>query len=262
MPSQNVQAKTYASTQRAQAPKQKYIHSPNKPATDRQIDTIHSMALRQDKNPVELAQRLCGKPLEHYSNIYKNLDPLETAQRCNLSFDEKDGAFNIRIVGEEHRALFPEFALLNSAGNEVENPYEKILFIRYLCEGKYFPARGKQLSYNEIPWGNVYYRNFKGRCLKRCASAFGKDIPSFKNIMELNKELRAGLLPQGDAGYRFEFINDLFVSIILWGPDDEFPPSAQILFDDNFVFAFTAEDIAAVGEVLIERLKQYKEVYT
>jgi hypothetical protein len=198
------------------------------------------------------------KPLEHYTGRYKNLNPQEIERRCNLSFDEKEGAFGLRILGKEHRALYPDFALLDPVGEIVKSPYENILFLRYLCEGKYFPAQGKQLSYNEIPWGNVYYRNFEGRCLKRCAASFGKDIPAFKNLMEKNSRLRAEALATGDAGYRFEFLNGLFVSIILWGADDEFPPSAQILFDDNFVFAFTAEDIAVVGEVIIEGLKSLR----
>jgi hypothetical protein len=195
-------------------------------------------------------------PLEHYANLYKNLDPREIANRCNLLFDEKEPAFSLRILGKEHRAIYPEFALLETAqGQAVKTPYENILFLHYLCEGKYFPAQGKQLSYHEIPWGNVYYRNFEGRCLKRCAMNFGEDIPAFKNMMEKSPQLRAEALGKGDAGYRFEFLNGLFVSILLWGADDEFSPSAQMLFDDNFVFAFTAEDIAAVGEVIIERLK-------
>jgi hypothetical protein len=50
-------------------------------------------------------------------------------------------------------------------------------------------------------------------------------------------------------------MNGLFISLLIWAGDDEFPPSAQILFDDNFVFAFTAEDLAVVGEVTISRLK-------
>jgi hypothetical protein len=77
--------------------------------------------------------------------------------------------------------------------------------------------------------------------------------------MEKNPWLRVEVLGKGDAGYRFEFLNGLFVSILLWGADDEFPPSAQILFDDNFVFAFTAEDIAVVGEVIIEGLKSLRD---
>jgi hypothetical protein len=204
-----------------------------------------------------------GVPFHHYAELYKNLDPLEIAGRCNLGFDAGASAFKLRILGQEYRALFPEFSLLDSSGGEVQSPAEKILFLRYLCEGKYFPSQGKQLSYNEIPWGNVYYRNFEGRCLKRCAFTFGKDIPAFKKRMEKNPLLRAETLSKGDtgthamshAGYRFEFLNGLFVSILLWGADDEFPPSAQMLFDDNFVFAFTAEDIAVVGEVIIDELK-------
>ena len=38
--------------------------------------------------------------------------------------------------------------------------------------------------------------------------------------------------------------------------DDEFPPSAQILFSDNFPAAFTqGEDMAVVGDVTIDMLK-------
>jgi hypothetical protein len=195
-------------------------------------------------------------PFEHYARLYKNLDPTEAALRCGLSFDE--GAFRLRILGREHRAFFPEFSLIDPLGRAVESPYEKILFIRYLCEGKYFPAQGRRLAYNEIPWGNVYYRNFEGRCLKRCAFTFGRDIAGFKALIEGNSELRAEALDTGDAGYRFEFINGLYINLIIWGADDEFPPSAQMLFDDNFVFAFTAEDLAAVGEMIIGRLKGMK----
>ena len=108
-------------------------------------------------------------------------------------------------------------------------PYEKILFIHFLCEGKYFPSQGRRLAYNEVPWGGVYYRNFEGRCLKRCAFTFGKDIQGFKKMIEQNPQLKAELLPTGDAGYRFEFINGLFISLMLWGADDEFPLGADPL---------------------------------
>jgi hypothetical protein len=131
-----------------------------------------------------------------------------------------------------------------------------ILILRYLCEGKYSGETGRRLSYNEVPWGPVYYRNFDGRCLKRLAYGFGKDIARFKAIIEGAPGLKAEKLPQGDAGYRLEFLSGLYISLILYAEDDEFPPSAQILFDDNFVSAFTAEDLAVVGEVLIDKLKR------
>jgi hypothetical protein len=194
------------------------------------------------------------EPMRHYMAIYQNLDPQEIAQRCNLGFDGT--AFSLRILGTEYRVPHPEFALLDVDGKETANAYEKILVIRYLCEGKLFPSQGKQLSYNEFPWGAVYYRNFEGRCLKRCAFAFGRDISRFVSMIGQNPQLCAAPLDMGDAAYRLEFISGLYVTMILWQEDDEFPPSAQILFDDNWVFAFTAEDLAVVGEVLVDRLKK------
>jgi hypothetical protein len=135
-----------------------------------------------------------------------------------------------------------------------------ILILRYLCGGRYYRENGKRLSYNEVPWGPVYYRNFDGRCLKRLAYGFGNDIPRFRRIIETAPGLKAEKLPQGDAGYRIEFLSGLFISLIVYAADEEFPPSAQILFDDNFVFAFTAEDLAVAGEVVIDRLKHMGQV--
>ena len=196
-----------------------------------------------------------NKPLSHYLSIYENLDPQETARRCNIEFNSETGCFSLRILGVEYRVPHPGFALLDPDENETTDSYAKILFIRYLCEGKYFPSQGKQLSYNEFPWGDVYYRNFVKRCLKPCASVFGRDIANFVKMIERNPQLRAETREGGDAAYRLEFISGLYITVILWRGDDEFPPSSQILFDDNFVFAFTAEDLAVAGSVLVERLK-------
>jgi hypothetical protein len=200
-----------------------------------------------------------GNPLRYYEAIYQKLEPGEIAQRCGLEFNMETSRFSLRVLGTEYSVPHPEFALLDSDGHESAgeaSDYEKILFLRYLCEGKYFPSQGKRLSYNEIPWGSVYYRNFEGRCLKRCARVFGKDIQKFVKMVENNRNLHAEPLNIGDASYRLEFINGLYITLILWSADDEFQPSAQLLFDDNFVFAFTAEDIAVAAEVLTDRLKK------
>ena len=42
-----------------------------------------------------------------------------------------------------------------------------------------------------------------------------------------------------------------------WEGDDEFPPSSQILFSDNFPVSFAAEDMAVMGDVIIGSLKAF-----
>jgi len=45
--------------------------------------------------------------------------------------------------------------------------------------------------------------------------------------------------------------------MLLWEGDDEFPPSSQILFSDNFPVSFAAEDMAVMGDVIIGSLKAF-----
>jgi hypothetical protein len=206
-------------------------------------------------------------PLAHYQGLYEKLDPRSIAERCGLPFEQTgagEGFFLLRLLGTGYRAAFPVFDLrsVREPGETLGDPAERVLLSRYLCEGKYFASRGKQLSYNDVPSGPLYYRNFEGRCLKRAAFTFGNDPALFRRIVENLPGLRFEALDKGDAGYRFEFLNGLCMSLLLWAGDEEFPPSAQMLFDDNFVFAFAAEDLAVAGEVVIRRFKAFKQALT
>jgi len=192
--------------------------------------------------------------MDWYRNIYRTHDPAEIASRCNLPFD--GASFTLRIMGRTCLAGYPEYSLLQinpaAAGNNEIRGFEKILFLRYLCEGRYAKPTGRQLSYREVPWGDLYFNNFENRCIKRLAGKFGNNVETFKKIME--EKLNAEKLDKSDAGYRFEFSSGLYMSFLLWAADDEFPASAQILFDDNFPMAFTAEDMAAAGDIAINHL--------
>ena len=100
-----------------------------------------------------------------------------------------------------------------------------------------------------------YYRQFYGRCMMRLARMFGNRLADFRNIMEgLN-----GIPRQyGDAAYEFEFLEGLRLCFVLWEGDEEFPPSAQILFSDNFPVAYAAEDAAYIGDVVLDYMKKEK----
>jgi len=187
-----------------------------------------------------------------FQDIYKTMDPQEISARCRLPYD--GSSFHIRIMNKQYLADFPDFLMRTENGDKPikTGGYDKILFIRFLCEGKFAESTGKQLSYREIPWGDLYFQNFDGRCIQRLARKFGSNMEMYKKIME--EKLNAEKLKQSDAGYRFEFCSGLYMSFLLWAADDEFPASAQILFDDNFPHAFTAEDCAVAGEVALNHM--------
>ena len=51
----------------------------------------------------------------------------------------------------------------------------------------------------------------------------------------------------GDVAYELSIYPGYQIQMILWEGDDEFPPSSQILFSDNFPVSFAAEDMAVMG---------------
>ena len=105
-----------------------------------------------------------------------------------------------------------------------------------------------------MPWGEVYLRQFDGRCIKRLAFTYGNRLKDFKEIME---HIHAVPVDYGDIAYQVEIFPGYVVQMILWEGDDEFPPSSQILFSDNFPVSFAAEDMAVMGDVIIGSLKAF-----
>ena len=198
-------------------------------------------------------------PLEHYLSEYRNIDPKEAAERCGVEYDEEKQQFHIRLMGFRYLVDFPEFAVHKEDENEegafllLDMVPAKIIVLRFLISAQVVKSSGKYLTYREVPWGEVYFRQFEGRCLMRLKFGFGFKLDKFAEGME--KILGVKKLSLGDVSYEFEFINGLHVRFILWAGDEEFPPSSQILFEDNFPYAYQAEDLAVVGDISISTLK-------
>ena len=198
-------------------------------------------------------------PYEHYMEIYRGLNPEDISSRANIPYNAESRTFTLRLMGVTYQVSWPDYEVRHLDREDLQYyPLEgaanaRILVLRYLTEGAAAPATGKFLTYREVPWGEVYFKQFQGRCLFRLAYGFGNKLQKFREIME---KLGARKLPHGDAGYEFEFLNGLYLQFFLWEGDEEFPPSAQILFSDNFPVAFVmGEDMAVVGDVSIGALK-------
>lgn len=196
-------------------------------------------------------------PYEHYLERFKREDPLVISGRTQIPYDEERKIFTLRLMGSTYEISWPEYEVHAKEDSIGQYPLEqasnaRILVLRYLLEGSAAPSSGNFLTYREVPWGEVYFKQFQGRCIFRLAYGFGGKIPKFREVME---RLGATRTRFGDCSYEFEFLNNLYLRFILWEGDDEFPPSAQILFSDNFPVAFHGEDMAVVGDISIGMIK-------
>lgn len=197
-------------------------------------------------------------PFEHYVALFRQANPVDISNRTNVPYNRERQCFTIRFMNTPYRVTWPDYQITHLEETVGYYPLEdmvaaKILILRYLLEGCYAPPSGKFFTYREMPWGEVYFRQFQGRCIMRLAFGFGNKLQKFQEVME---KLGAVRLTDGDCSYQLELLEGLFLRFILWEGDEEFPPSSQILFSDNFPLAFAGEDMAVVGDITIGTFKK------
>jgi hypothetical protein len=198
-------------------------------------------------------------PWEHYLEEFGKISPEDIANRLEIPYDSEKGFFTLNFLGTAYEISYPDFTVRHLDEKAGFYPleemiYAKILTIRFLIGGHASKGSGKFRTYREMPWGEVYLRQFDGRCIKRLAFSYGNRLGDFSAIME---HLGCAKAAHGDCAYEIEIYPDYRIQMILWEGDDEFPPSAQILFSDNFPVSFQAEDMAVMGDVIIGAMKSY-----
>lgn len=199
-------------------------------------------------------------PFEYYLEKYSALNPEEAAARLNILYDAETRKFRFRFMGLEYEAGYPKFDVKvldpdKEEGNLLMNSLPaKTFILRYLLEGQYVKSSGKYMTFREYPtYGELYMKPFNGRCLMRLTYGFGYKLPVFDAAMQ--KFPGAKKISMGDVAYEFEVVNGYRMRFIFWEGDEEFPPSAQILYSDNFQFGFHAEDLVVAGDLSITTLK-------
>lgn len=195
-------------------------------------------------------------PWEHYLEEYQKIDPEEAAARCRIPYDPQSRKFSVRMMGVDYTVSFPDFEVATEEKGFAalrDMVPAKILVAHFLESGCYNPLTGTMITFRESPWGELYHRQFAGRCLSRLAYGFGFKLGQLEAVMQ---DLGAEKLSSGDLGYRFEFMPGYMMDFLLWEGDDEFPPSAQILFSDNIPPSFVPEDMVVMGDITITTCKQ------
>ncbi len=211
------------------------------------------MELNYGKNNIEEV------PFEQYMEKYRAMDPAEAGRRSGIPYDSEKQCFTMRMMQRTYLISWPEFEVCVADPENTDyaplrdETDAKIFAIRFLLNGIESRGTDKFLTFREVPGAELYFTPFDGRCLKRLAFGFGFKLAALTEIFE---RLDAKKLSYGDVSCEIEFINNYYVRFILWAGDDEFPPSAQILFSDNFPVAFEPYDLAVVGDISINTFKK------
>ena len=192
-------------------------------------------------------------PFSHYLALFEKLDPQEAAARCGVPFE--NGCFTVQLLNSTYRIAWPEYAITADREDAfaLTNLPCQTFLLRYLLEGRQAALSLGYKTFREMPWGELYITPYTGRCLTRAAFTFGTQVPAFAAACE---RMGGEKLPHGDAGYGFGFLGGYRMQIMIYAGDEEFPPSSQILYSDNFADGFSAEDRVVAGDILISAIRQ------
>ena len=219
-------------------------------------------------------------PLGIYKKRYEEGDPQEMSLRTGFLWDPDCKRFEITFLGKEYLISWPEFNICEKPSEEklsseissgemlsggrpfdelksgedsnILSNKEKLLILRHLTEGSFAAGTGKFMTFKEFPGASVYDRQFYGRCIQRLAFSWGRKITEFKSLME-----NAGAIETGssEAGFQLELFPKFYIQFLLWSADEEFPPSGQILFSDNFAAGFHPEDLVVASEIILDIIR-------
>ena len=163
-----------------------------------------------------------------------------------------DQAFRVPFLNRVYQVAFPEFAFQDQGEGHREAPIqEQVLILHYMMPVGIRDPSGNWIAYREIPGASFYFGAFVKRAINPLTKAFGGDIDGLKKAA---RALDGTAVEPGDAAFEFSLFPKVPLRLVLWAGDDEFPPDANILFDETIGEIFSPEDVAWLAGMLVYRL--------
>ena len=176
----------------------------------------------------------------------------ERARRAGADYQKgEDGEkITVHFFSEPYQIRFPQIEFY-SPSKKVVSLVTRILLLHYLMRAGGNPLTGKWVAYKDIPGGLLYAGVFARRVTEPLQRRFGKSAESFREA-----GVKSGGKPAeiGDASFVLRAFPHVPLQYVLWQGDEEFPPSAQLLFDACVDHYLSLEDIVVLGQVTTGRL--------
>ena len=167
------------------------------------------------------------------------------------SLTEASSQIKVRFWDKDYVVHYPEVSVEEVEASQEPPIAIKILILHYLINADGSPLADSWVAFREFPGGRVYDAAFRQRANLRLAQTFGRDLDGFMAAAEV---LGGTRLTYGDASFLFPIFPRLRLAAVLYLADEEFPASANVLFDAAASHYLPTEDLAVLGGMLAGRL--------
>jgi hypothetical protein len=187
-----------------------------------------------------------------YDSLRARLAGLDMATIVDRSGARELGPdrIGLRCLGAEYVIRYPDGTVLEADGQPAPE-HDAILLLLYLTESTGRNLDGSWVAFEQLPGGAGYSASFRGRVVMPLMRAFG---PHPKALLTAAAGLDGERLELGDASVRLPALPRVPVAYVVWGGDDEFPPSANVVFDASVEGYLDAEAVTVLAELATRRL--------
>lgn len=197
-----------------------------------------------------------GPALDKAAAGLQSLDPWLVALRSDTkhtSLTDASSQIKVRFWGKDYVVRYPEISVEEVEAGQEPPIAIKILILHYLINADGARLADSWVAFRELPGGRVYDAAFRRQANLRLIQVFGSDLDGFVAAAET---LGGTRLTYGDASFLFPMFPRLRLAAVLYLADEEFPASANVLFDAAASHYLPTEDLAVLGGMLAGRLIQ------
>ncbi len=179
-------------------------------------------------------------------------DFIQLQQRTGFSQNSCATSMIVPFLNRVFRIGLPSFEFTDFENESEEVPIQEQVLILHYLKSEAFPSpTGRWVSYREIPGATFYYSAFLSRAVDPLKKVFGQNPDGLKKAAE---RLHGKQADTGDVAYEFYPFPKIPLMMTIWSGDDDFPPEANIVFDETIGKILSPEDIAWMAGMLVYRL--------
>ncbi len=176
-------------------------------------------------------------------------EPREIAFRCGMELE--NGVLRCQFYGARYAITLPDFQVSLEATHKPSGLNRSSMFYYYMLTADGSPFADKWIAFRDLPGGMFYHQAYQGYSGDRLAKAIDNRTHVFERAA---RNLGGTRLDIGDAAFAFDALPRVRVAAVYYAADEDFPASANVLFDAAASHYLPTDALAGVGSALVDRL--------
>jgi hypothetical protein len=177
--------------------------------------------------------------------------PQRVAELAGAQWDAAASELRLCWLDRCYRIAWPEMVVFPVDCEEPALANVQGLLLYYLDRADGTPRAEEWISFRELPDGWLYHQAFQGYTGDRLVQALENDLADF---VRRCKALGGMSMELGDKGYAFQVLPSVWLAVVYWQGDEEFPAQAHVLFDAAAGHYLSADGLALLGSHLVSHL--------